>query len=324
MPIYQLLGNKGNYLFDPDNSKTVLKKHGKFCHTYLGINREDKTKVVIKKLNETLVDSPSTVERFMQEYVLDIKHPDLIRADDYVQADKDHYLIRPYIEGLDLSSILKDQKLRKKTPTEFFIQCIVKILTILEELHKKHIYHCDIRPTNLIVAFNEKKELNFSAPDVKLIDLGSAIKYEKTFFTSAERIPFALIYSPPEQILNRIDLINPATDIYYTGISLYEMLTGDVPFKSNHPEKMMNLQINQHIEHPENITESVFSVIQKATFKKSFPVPPNRLSPEEIKQILTEGQAGRYQNVNEFKNALLIALDNDKKRKQNKFFNLFR
>lgn len=308
MPIFQLLGDNGNYLFDPENKKLVLKENGKFCSVYLGINKDNKQKVVIKKLNPALVKNLASVERFKLESALNIRHPNLTAVLDYITHQDDHYIVRTFVDGTDMQKFSKSKTGRKKELLSFYLRCAVGILNALEELHKNKIIHCDIRPSNMVIGFDANEEINFSNPDIRLIDFGLAKRNEQQAKIH-ERIPFALIYSPPEQVLNEAELVNATSDLYSLGISLYEMISGESPFANANPEKLMNLQINQNIEKHPLIPASVFKILRKATNKEIFSLPPNRYSHEQIVEHLLKGQKNRYISATEFREEVLKILE---------------
>ena len=141
-----------------------------------------------------------------------------------------------------------------------------------------------------------------------LIDLGLA-KIEKEI-NSTCKVPFSLIYSPPEQVLNHNELVNASSDIYALGITLYELLTNEKPFESSHPEAIMRLQISSALPENRKIPTELFSILNKATAKHHFKLPPNKYHSEEIKKLLKSGQDARYQYVDGFRSDLIAFQNN--------------
>ena len=84
--------------------------------------------------------------------------------------------------------------------------------------------------------------MNEKIEEAKLIDLGLAKRKN-----DLEKKPFALIYSPPEQLLKIPQLINETSDLYSLGIVMYELLAGKIPFQQSNPELLMNLQLTQNL-----------------------------------------------------------------------------
>ncbi len=297
--------NNGSYIFDDQNPELILKQHGKFSSVYIGYQLPEKNKVIVKILNPALNDDPAAIIRFHKEALKSFEHPDLQKTIDAFNDESGYFLIKEYIDGLTLAQLYKREKI---TDLVFYIQCTIKLLKILEVLHDKEIIHCDIRPQNILV-LNEKEmdQINFDNPQVVLIDLGLAHTPETAGYKSTQ--PFSLIYSPPEQLLNKPDLINHSSDTYAVAICLYECITGTLPFIHENPEMIQHLQLNTPLLHHKNIPEPLFKILQKATAKKIFPKPPSQYSEEEIKAMIREGQNMRFESATAFKHALMDCLD---------------
>lgn len=170
---------------------------------------------------------------------------------------------------------------------------ITQILDALESLHRNGIVHCDIRPANIIAEIETQK--------VKLIDLGLAKKINDI----KERRPYALIYSPPEQLLNRSELLDQTSDLYALGITMYELLTAEYPYYDSNPEFLMNLQLTQKVNPHKKIPQALFKVIEKATYKYPFTRPPQFFDYEEMNFLLASAQKNRYQSAKQMKDDLL-------------------
>ena len=280
------------YVFNPEDENSVIKTKGKFNSVYKGICLETQESVIIKKLNENLNNTKS-IEQFKREFLFNINHPNIIQTIAYVEYLNNHYIIREFADGVDLKSLSQHKKFKLAEVVHYSLN----ILDALLALHEKGIIHCDIRPANIIV--NEKTN------DAKLIDLGLAKKKN-----DLEKSPFALIYSPPEQLLKIPKLINETSDLYSLGIVMYEWITGKIPFHHSNPEFMMNLQLTQSLERNKKIPDVLFKVIQKATTKYAFKLPPKYFNEDELVKHLSEAQQQRFQNAREMKDALLLVRKN--------------
>ena len=274
------------YIFNPDDETSVIKHKGKFNSVYKGICLETRQTVIIKKLNENLHNSKN-IEQFKREFLFNINHTNIVQTLAYIEHLDNHYIVREFADGVDLKTLSQQKKL---TPSSIIIY-ILQILDALKSLHENEIIHCDIRPANIIV--------NKKTNEAKLIDLGLAKKKVDT-----EKRPFALIYSPPEQLLKFSELINETSDLYSLGIVMYELLTAKIPFHHTNPELLMNLQLIQNLEPNKKIPEQLFNVIQKATSKYEFKLPPKYFKEEELLQHLSEALQQRFQNAMEMKNAI--------------------
>ena len=110
---------------------------------------------------------------------------------------------------------------------------------------------------------------------------------------------FPLLYSAPELLLKRNQLIDQRTDIYAFSYTIYEVLFNLLPLRQSNPELLMHLMLTMKLPMISN-HDSIVKVLQKASAKSIFKLPPAKLSGEEIDQILITGMDSRYQNIDAF------------------------
>lgn len=299
----ELKGQIDTYIFDTEDKRSILNSKGKVGAVYLGKRKSDNIYVIIKQINAPVIKNYDDFQQFTVETRLKINHPDIVNTLEYIVHDNKLFIIREFVEGIDLKQALKHRKLRKRFNTDFSIRCMIKVLTSLAELHKQNIYHCDIKPSNIILAFDDINKIDYYNPDIKLIDLGMARSLKK-YNTKFGHSPFALIYSPPEQLLNANSLINATSDIFSTAITLYELITKKVPLDNCNPLKLMTLQMVYPLEKHKKISNELFQVLSKAGHKYPFSKPPHMYKAEELIRMLRQGQEGRYANADEFIEAL--------------------
>ena len=296
--------NKATYLFDNEKPELVLKAAGKFSTVYLAYQLPEKEPVILKILNHDVAQQANGLKNFIKEASFAIHHNNIQKTLDYFSDGENHFLIKEYIPGATLATLIKS---KKKYDWKFYTRCIIHLLPVIKTLHDKGIYHCDLRPQNILVAYDPHNKIDISYPEVYLLDLGLA----KTDAENASIIssPFALIYSPPEQLLNHYELVNTSSDLYSLGITLYECITGVTPFTDENPELMMHLQLNAPLDENKKIPPPLFEVLKKATSKHKFSLPPNKLEPAELREKLLLGQMERYHDANEFRYYLTKVLD---------------
>lgn len=280
-----LSGKSDHYLFDPENESTVLKKNGKFGSVYAGARVSDQQHVVIKFLNPELNQYPEAVKQFCIEANLNLTHPHLRKTLEIIETENKYFLIQEYINGTNLKIFIQQQSGYRNI--RFVLNCAIRILDALEYLHSINIIHCDIKPANILIEYDGKKKVDLENPPVRLIDFGQAKTYVTDFVDVTK--PFSIIYSPPEQVLHFHELVNPASDLFALGITLYELITGENPYGSIHPEMLIHKQVSGDIEKNEKIPDVLFKIIQKAVAKNKFPLPPNQMNTEEQKLIVAEG-----------------------------------
>lgn len=309
----QVLKTKiATYLFDKDNSSLVLKTRGKFSSVYIATRFEDKQKVVIKQLNAD--DTIQSSIRFQKESITGIGSENVPAILDAWKDENGYYIIKEFIDGNTLKTLSRQHIKNREL---FFIKVFIKVCDVLKDFHEKNIFHCDLRPDNIMVTNSLRGGINFTNPEIKLLDFGLA-KTPDTYIEN-QASPFALIYSPPEQLLNYNNIVNAQSDIYSLGITLYECLTGDYAYKHINPEMIMQMQLNLPLKENGNISAGVFEVIKKATAKTTFRLPPSKLSEEEIIQTIHSGMQNRFNNVNDLKAELLSALNPVEKKKKSIF-----
>jgi len=297
-----LKGKNEDYFFREGNILHNLISSGKFSTVYKGQRSSDNSFVVIKKLNRQLSSDRRVVQRFQQESAFNIDSPYLVKILEYVNDEENHYIISEFINGFNLKQICNSKVLKKQANPRFFLKAISGVLEALNYLHSREIFHRDIKPSNIMVEIPYGiEEIGYGDPVVKLIDLGQ-FAIERNENTKVE--PFSLIYSPPEQVLNISSIINNTSDIYSTGITLFELIAGHPPFTEGNPMKLMALQIAAEIPPDEKIDKNLFYIIKKATYKYRLRKPPHYYKFNELVGYLKEGQANRYKDAMEFKKAI--------------------
>jgi len=306
MPFIRLNYHENYFLFNPDKKEDRLRTTGKFSSVYKGIREEDGKTVIIKKFNPAQKSVELALERFKQEASIRINHSGIANNICFIHNAGHDYLVREYVEGEDILTYVKRSKLKGNEKTKFILRCAIEILNALDAVHQSKIIHCDIRPHNILLQYNSpSKEINSEQPTIKLIDFGLAYYQENPIVGI---IPFSLIYSPPEQLLNVTNVINASSDLHSLAISLYELLTGEKPFYQDNPEFIIQLQLTQQLKPNKAIPDVVFQLLLKATNKHQFRLPPNRYKKEELIKFFKVAQSVRFQSAVEFKTALVHAL----------------
>ena len=247
---------------------------------YLGIHKHLPRKAAIKVLNPLLRNRPEIVERFKNEaFILSsLQHPNIVALFDYIENKEANYIIMEYIDGETLAEYIETTT--GPIPEKRTILLFLKILDAVNYAHEKNIIHRDIKPANFII----DKESN-----IKILDFGIAKSIDsisKSLTQTGLKVGTTLFMSPQQvrgQVLDR------RTDIYSLGVTLFQMVTGQLPYDENDTEyDLYNLIVNQAFPNPKDfyvgVSDEMHKIIQKATAKRPL---------------------DRYQSCEEFSKALL-------------------
>jgi serine/threonine-protein kinase len=133
-----------------------------------------------------------------------------------LEAGDDIYLVFDFVEGRPLSNVLTE---RKRLPFQECVDIFANVCQAIDYAHKKNVLHLDIKPSNIMVDAN-----GFA----KVMDFGLARHEAKEDSFSGVGGSGTFWYMSPEQ---HSGVTTPAADVYAIGVTVYEVLTGDIPFK---------------------------------------------------------------------------------------------
>jgi serine/threonine-protein kinase len=221
-----------------------------------------------------------------------------------VRTNEVIFIFREFIEGIDLKAIIHDKKKEFYRTPDFTAKVGIKTCEILKAIHHQAIIHRDIKPANILIQNKpNSSEIDYYNPNVRLIDFELA-QFRGMNIFNMDRVPVAMGYSAPEQLLRFQHLICPSSDLFALAITLYEFLSGKTGFHHSNPELLMTLQLNHPLIKHVRIPHELFAIMHKATSKQLFQLPPNRYSSAEKELILLKGLENRFKKADELKAAL--------------------
>ncbi len=202
---------------------------GGMGNVYRGRHTKMETNVAIKILHASLVSDAKAVERFRREAraALAVNHPNAIQVMDFgVTDDQTVFIVMELLDGVSLQKIVETEKLISPEKT---VKIMTQVCAAVNAAHNKDVIHRDLKPDNVII-------LNYGKPDeqVKVLDFSIAkVSSPDKGANSPALTEVGLVvgtpqYMSPEQAQG-IDLDKRA-DIYSLGVTLYQMLTGVLPF----------------------------------------------------------------------------------------------
>ncbi|MDR2928582.1 MAG: serine/threonine protein kinase [Cytophagaceae bacterium] len=271
---------------------------GKFGPVWVGRNTKTQQKVIIKQYSQNHTDLAFKLSS--------ISHP-VLQTGEIAYMNSSVYIVRNFVEGSNLKIILTKRKNWKTVPLDFWIKGFIRILDGLEFLHKNGVVHRDIKPSNIVLGHGDEPVKEWDPANIRLIDFEQALMLPPD--DAEQRSPFALGYAPPEQLLNRNHLTGPWSDIFSLGTTLYEVLCRDKAFMFHDPEMMLHIQLNLPVLNNGSIDDDLFKIIEKATQKEAFRLPPSRLPIAEIDTAIQVGIRKRYATASEFAADLQAWLD---------------
>jgi serine/threonine protein kinase len=257
----------------------------KFNRVFLVKNRKNQSFAVLKHL-EITPKNAHLVPLFKQESELNFTSKGTPQTIDFYQDENELFMIRTYLPGIPLSVFWKQLKASERIG--FLIQFFKQLMPILDEIHQAEVFHLDLKPSNLLI---EKTVEGFN---LQIIDFGMSYQRNSTFNRNTL---FALGYSAPELILNRLELVNAQTDYYSLGIICWQLYAGKLPLTHANPGIMTNLQITHPLPSDRSIPSDLQAIFTKLSWKNAFKKPPNLLAINEVDQCLREGQMHRYAHL---------------------------
>src|SRR5215218_2160372 len=217
--------------------------------------------VAIKLMHRDISSDPDQLERFRREAraVAQLNHPHVFTVIDAGEDEGAPYIVFEYVEG----ETLKDRIRRNgRLPVAEAVAYAIEIARALECAHSHRLVHRDVKPQNVLID-----------PDgrAKVTDFGIARSLEAQGLTAPGRVLGTTDYVSPEQALGHE--VTEQSDIYSLGVVLYEMLTGEVPFKADTQVAVAMKHVREPLpdvqrRRPE-ISASLAAVVERSTSKET-------------------------------------------------------
>lgn len=260
---------------------------GGMATVYRGTDVKLGREVAIKVMRASLADDEQFRSRFRQEAqsASRLAHPSIVRVfdagDDLIQtgegAQRLPFIVMELVDGENLRDLTKQERF---THTEA-CRVVDSVLAALEYSHRAGIVHRDIKPANIMIT---------RTGQVKVMDFGIARAVSETSSTVQQttEILGTAAYFSPEQAKG--ETVDTRTDLYSTGVLLYELLTGDVPFRGDTAVAVAYQHVSERPKVPSERDPSVTPELDRV-----------------VLHALAKDRGKRFQTAREFREALRLA-----------------
>ncbi len=225
------------------------------CHR---LNRN----VAIKVLKPEFSNDKNFVTKFRIEAQASagLSHPNIVNVYDVYDDDGMYFIVMELVDGITLKEYIAENG---RLPMDKAIDFSIQIASGLEAAHESHIIHRDIKPQNIIVSKNG---------NIKVTDFGIAKAASPNTLTSGAM--GSVHYISPEQA--RGGYSDERSDIYSLGITMYEMVTGRVPFEGENNVSVALMHIQNDMISPRQYYPDIYSSFEKIILKATQKKPERR------------------------------------------------
>lgn len=259
--------------------------------------------VAIKVLKQEFAENKNFVSKFRVEAqaAAGLMHPNIVNVYDVGEEDSIHYIVMELVEGITLKKYIEK---KSRLSTKEAISIAIQVAMGIEAAHNNHIIHRDIKPQNIIISKEGK---------VKVTDFGIAKAASSNTITS--NVMGSVHYTSPEQA--RGGFSDEKSDIYSLGITLFEMLTGRVPFNGDTTVAIAIKQIQDEMPSPREFVPEVPVSVERIVLKCTQKSPDRRyqnmgdmirdlkrslITPDEPFVEIDTGEAGKTRIVTDVRN----------------------
>jgi eukaryotic-like serine/threonine-protein kinase len=233
---------------------------GGMSTVYRALDETLQRPVAIKLMNREVASDSDQLERFRREAraVAQLSHPHVVGVIDAGEDEGRPYIVFEYVEGETLKERIRRMG---RLPIAESVAYSIEIARALGAAHARHIVHRDVKPQNVLIDEEGR---------AKVTDFGIARTLDEEGLTADGRVLGTTDYVSPEQALGQP--VTGQSDLYSLGIALYEMLTGEVPFKGENQVAVAMKHVREELpdvqsKRPE-VSAALAAVVDNATAKR--------------------------------------------------------
>ncbi|MBP7175781.1 MAG: Stk1 family PASTA domain-containing Ser/Thr kinase [Thermoclostridium sp.] len=219
--------------------------YGGMAEVYKARCRVLKRWVAVKILKDEFVNDEEFLERFEREAFAagSLNHPNIVSIYDVGREDDIHYIVMEYVDGITLKDYIQQNG---ALPWEEAADIAISILSALHKAHRHNIIHRDVKPQNIIMTSD-------NVP--KVADFGIARAATTATATRKVDTVGSVHYASPEQA--RGGYTDEKSDLYSVGVTLFEMVTGRVPFNADNPVTVALKHIEEEPPSPSDFVPDI-------------------------------------------------------------------
>ncbi len=263
----------------------ALLGQGGVAEVYRAHNPNLRQDVAIKVLHPYNLQSTESVARFQREAhaIAALSHPNILRVFDFDEHHGIHYLVMELIEGPTLQYLLEDvqQKTNKCMSLEEVMKYFSQLVAAIVYAHEHGVTHRDLKPSNIMIASQDR---------LVLTDFGLARLVGGQAVTAANIVAGTPAYMAPEQATG--GEISHKADIYALGVILFQMITGDVPFKGDTYTTVIFKHLHESPPRPTSLMCNLPPIYDDVILKALAKAPAERFdTAQEMVDILFNRQS---------------------------------
>jgi len=225
--------------------------------------------VAVKILKDEIAGDEPSVKRFINESkaVAMLSHPNIVNIYDVSVRDNIKYIVMEFVDGITLKNYMRH---REVLNLREIVSYTTQILRALDHAHKKGIIHRDIKPQNIMLLKNGA---------IKVMDFGIAKLPNAETVTMTDKAIGTVYYISPEQVSG--GQIDSRSDLYATGVMLYEMATGHLPFTAETPVSVALMQVNDMAVPPRQVNPQIPAGLEQIILRAMEKEPEDRYQSAE-------------------------------------------
>ncbi|MHC4861716.1 MAG: serine/threonine-protein kinase, partial [Planctomycetota bacterium] len=265
----------------------LIEKLGVGAMGTVFLAEEEGDPVAIKLIHPHLVEREGFFKRFQREAEAGqrVDHPNVVRTleCDFVWTGETPlcFLVMEHVEGSTLRDLVNELG---TIPEGMLREVAAQTAAGLGAIHAEGIVHRDLKPENVLITKDQQ---------VRIMDLGVAKIQDAETLTLAGQFAGSLLYAAPEQIQERT--VGSYTDLYSLGVMIYELATGQNPFKRDEPIAMINAHLGLVPPRMSDVSSEVSTFLSEVVATLMEKEPDDRFtSAESLREVLAGGEKSTW------------------------------